>query len=110
MVLKFRGNFSAGKKTEIVDFIIDNMSVSSRVRQFAVDEDTETICTVIHDSKIGVGGYFTCELQCGELTYDGGRIVGWVRKKCGKVGVFENGRTKWLSGPSYVDADQEQPK
>ena len=79
------------------------MSVSSRVRQFAFDEDIETICTVIQGGDEGTDPYFSCELQCEERSYDGRNFIGWRRKKCGRVAVHENGRAKWQSGPSYVD-------
>ena len=103
MVLKFQGNFTKSKKADILKFIDVRMSVSSRVRQFAFDEDIETICTVTQGGEEGTDPYFSCELQCEERTYDNGNPTGWRRKKCGRVVVQENGRAKWQSGPSYAD-------
>lgn len=112
MVIKLKGDYLKRQKLEMVDFIVDNMSESSRVRKFALDEDPKTVCTIISYSGQlgGEGVYLTCELSCEVPVYAGGQMVSTVTKKCGTVDVHQNGRAKWRNGPTYVDANGEELK
>ena len=106
MVLNFELSISKSQKVEITKFIYEQMSISGRVRKFAVDDDIRNICTVI---GIGIGGAFFCKLYThSEIKIGGGPEVLLVKKNCGKLEVGANGRAKWQSGPSYVDGDGKE--
>ena len=107
MVVKFKGTYTKRTKLEIMDFIVETMSISSRVHRYAIAKDSETICRVIEISQGGAGPHFLCELQSLEPIYDGAYLVEWKRK-LGKMDVSPDGRAKWVGGQIFVDKNGKE--
>ena len=110
MVVKFKGTFTKHAKHKVMEFILETMSLSSRVRQYAVDNNKETICRITSAAVENEQGLvLCCELQSLEPIYDGAEFKEWKRKM-GRMEVARNGRAKWVGDQVFVDKNGKEVK
>ena len=99
----FRGRNGRSSKADVTDFITCSMHHTSRVRQFALNQDPDLIatdCTIIKGwhGDLGEPLHFTCRLEYIGHIWWSGRYLGTEMKKYGTLHVQEDGSESWRGG------------